>query len=269
MKKIRLFLILSFSFGLNFGFAQTNQFKWIDSIAVKDILFFDVDALGQIYTVDQQGVVMQYNSNFKPKAYYRNIRYGAISHIDVSNPFRIMVFYENFQMIEILDKAMTKIVAMPLNEMGFGKISAASMTRDRKFRVFDATNQQLLRLDNTGNTELASQSLYQILGKSVNVNRITEHETEVFLHAENEILVFDLFGLYVSSISIEVEHSITTQANDADIVYFTTGKIGVKHRKNWDKPEFFDLPFYPIKWAKIQQNQLYLQSVTAICVYQW
>ena len=101
MKNIILFL-----FALVLGNAVLAQ----DEIKIaEDVLSYKADRLGNVYYVDSKNGLNKYEPTIKRYTRYADMRNGKISSIDVTNPLRIVVFYEGQSIAKFLDINLTEI----------------------------------------------------------------------------------------------------------------------------------------------------------------
>ncbi|MDA3780091.1 MAG: hypothetical protein PF487_07745, partial [Bacteroidales bacterium] len=70
--------------------------------------FFKIDNLNNIYLIDGADIDKQ-NFISGEKFHYNNEFLGEVSFLDVSNPFRILVYYKDFNQFIILDNTLSPI----------------------------------------------------------------------------------------------------------------------------------------------------------------
>ena len=116
MKKIFVVLVLS----LLFGFAEAQDFvlwsKDVDASAV------EVDRLGNIYLV-RNNTVAKYDAEMNFICAYDNYPAGSMSSLDVSNPFKVIVFYSEFNKLIYLDSKLAELLSpLMLDDAGLYNI---------------------------------------------------------------------------------------------------------------------------------------------------
>jgi len=86
--------------------------------------FFSTDGFGNLYII-QNSEIIKISTKDDKKTVYSNFSSGKISSIDPSDPFRILVYYKDFNRILFLDKNLTEIMSpIPLDDKGiFNAIS--------------------------------------------------------------------------------------------------------------------------------------------------
>ncbi len=105
MKTIYLILVLFF-FQISFG--QEVRAKFMEKIPLKADYFIGIDDLQNIYYIKD-------NTFFKKTQNetlsYANVALGKIESVDIHNPFKIILFYKNFNSVVFLDNKLNELSA--------------------------------------------------------------------------------------------------------------------------------------------------------------
>ena len=122
----------------------------------------------------------------------------------MTNPFKLLVYYPDFMNAVVLDKFLTFLVTYNFFDLGYQNITAVGSSADGFLWFYDATDYKLKKIDATGNVQLQSQPVNQLINKIINPNFIIEKNGQVFVNDPTEgILVFDNFGAYYKTIPIK------------------------------------------------------------------
>ena len=90
--------------------------KAVDASAV------EVDRLGNIYLV-KNNVVAKYDADMNFLCAYDNYPAGSMSSLDVSNPFKVIVFYSEFNKLIYLDSKLAELLSpLMLDDAGLYNI---------------------------------------------------------------------------------------------------------------------------------------------------
>lgn len=112
MKKILSFVLL---FQLSFVLGQEQ--KWIatktDTIHFQADNFIGYDSFGSYYYVKNNVLIKKTNSKIWQ---YKNLALGKISKVDIQNPLNIVLFYENFNTVILLDNQLNETQKINLSE---------------------------------------------------------------------------------------------------------------------------------------------------------
>jgi hypothetical protein len=100
------------------------------------------------------------NSNFQ----YQNPYLGKITRVDILNPLKIIVFYEEFNMVMVLDNQLNEIQKIDFSKLESPVIaSAVGISGQNKLWLYNSLNQQIGLYDLNSNT-------YQNLGIPIKEN---------------------------------------------------------------------------------------------------
>ena len=201
----QLFLLLSIIHYSLFISAQgmiDNKYELLDSHTVKANAI-SVDNFSNFYAVgDNQ--VMKFDRDGKFLQSYEEVKNGKIGSVDVTNPFKVLVYYPDFMTAVVLDKFMTYLVSYNFFELGYQSVTAVGSSGDGYLWFYDATDYSLKKIDATGKVQLKSQPVNQLIDKIINPNFILEKNGQVFVNDPTVgILVFDNFGAYYKTIPIK------------------------------------------------------------------
>src|SRR5690606_23871748 len=103
LRRIQVIALFFFSV---LGFSQKAELKFISTIAVEADLYFGKDALGYDYFSKNNVLYKQKNSE---KWEYKNLSLGKITLVDLINPLKILVFYQDFNSVVLLDNQLSEI----------------------------------------------------------------------------------------------------------------------------------------------------------------
>lgn len=210
------FFVASFLL-LLFGFAEAQDFvpwsKDVDASAV------EVDRLGNIYLM-KDNVVTKYDAEMNFLCSYDNYPAGSMSSLDVSNPFKVIVFYSEFNKLIYLDSKLAELLSpLMLDDAGLYNIKVVCSSVFGGFWVFDSQNSCVRRVN--PNLEVSQQgtNIYDRLGDA-EVLAMRESINYIFLLTDDgKVLVLDKFGNFYRA--IETEGECTDFCIDNDILYYS------------------------------------------------
>ena len=209
------------STGSEIATAPAQKSIFILSINVKAD-FITTDHIGQLYVV-VNNKVYKYSGNGDIISTYSNNNLGKITFIDASNPLRILLYYKDFGQIEFLDDVLNPIgSSISLEEMGLDQAVLSCTSWDDGIWLYDSKDFQLKRISKNLKLTHESGPIYQLIKTPVNPNYILEYNNFVYLNnPATGIMVFDLFGSYLKTISIrELKYF---QINGNNLFYVDNG----------------------------------------------
>ena len=156
MRKLNLFILLLFvPFSLIcqnaelFGIDGTHSIVGVDNQGNSYILNKNV-----LYKYDSKGEILNNFSDFKN---------GSISHVDVSNPLKIIVLWSELGVVEVLDNTLS-VVGNPINliQMGVDEPTLACASEGDGLWVYDASSGTLNLFNPGGSLLLQSLDLRKL-----------------------------------------------------------------------------------------------------------
>ena len=201
---------------------QNNAF-----ITCDQCLLFDVDPLGQFYTVDRLSRLNKYNTEGKLMYNYTNRELGRLHSIDVSNPMKIFLFYRDLSKVIIVDNTLAEIQRFDLDQFGFQDVSAAGPSNDNQIWVFDKFSLLLMKLDQEGNVTLKSDPVQMLTASRIIPDQIIQRDTRVFINNfQDGLLIFDQYAQFMKNPNLVPGKHFGVQG---DQVYFLEGKNFVRY----------------------------------------
>jgi len=216
-----------------------------------------LDMQQNIYAVDRDQRIIKYNRKGEILNFYQNNRLGKIQQIDVANPHKILIFYKDQQSIVFLDRNMIEVSRIDLNRFGLPEFSTAAVSNDNQIWFFDEFENELKKMDISGNIRTISENTIGIWGESLHITKIRERFNRVFLLDSNKgIFIFDNLGNPLQTINL---------TGLTDFSVFNANTLIVNHRKKG--MGFYSLSedrFLPIEWpenlAHLNINQLSMSA---------
>lgn len=141
-----------------------------------------LDKLDQLYTLDRRGRLAKYDAAGTFRFDYANTVLGAPTLADVSNPLQLVLFYEDYQTIVLLDRTLSEIATLDLRASeGLQRIATAGRAYNDQLWVYDSWDRRLKLLDVAGRVLRRSDELQLLLQVSDAPRTILADETRVYL----------------------------------------------------------------------------------------
>jgi hypothetical protein len=164
--------------------------------------FIEVDNQGNIYTVKDYNLI-KYNNKGKILFKYSDRINGNISSVDVTNPLRILVFFKESNVIVFLDWQLLPI-SDPVSIFDNINIEADAVCTS-------STGNCWIYAGICGCITLYNKSWENIqqtenLSDGINGNKIMfirENNQHLYLGLSDRVLVFDIFGYYLTTIHLK------------------------------------------------------------------
>jgi len=152
------------------------------------------DRVKALWTIENRKVV-KYSLEGSIIAEYSNIEYGAPSIIDASDPFRILLFYSDLQMVVVLSSDANPIGSpFSFNQQFTGTIKGICRCRVGGFWAYSETNKRAFHFDNSFKQGLPSIKIPQE-AFGLELTGMVESSGTLFLGFDNSRVVgVELYG---------------------------------------------------------------------------
>jgi len=140
MKKT-LFLIAFFWCLLASAQNGTLNISKINSVAFQADAFLGYDKFGFWYYVTNNVLIKQ---NERVSVEYKNLSLGKISKVDLQNPLKIVVFYETFNTVILLDNQLNETQKISFSEHTIPIVAAAvGISSQNRLWIYNTLSQQI------------------------------------------------------------------------------------------------------------------------------
>lgn len=188
--------------------------------------FIRSDELGNVFVIKDNNL-SKYDASGKKLHSYTNMYAGDISFVDTHDPFKIFVFYQAFAQVDFLDRTLSlSSSSIDLNLINLGLATLACASYQGGFWVYDPTNFELNRVDQSLNIKEHSGNLQQVTGYTLQPNYMLERDNSLYLNDPDiGILIFDKYGSYYKTIPVKGLTSF--QVFDRKIIYVQENEISI------------------------------------------
>ena len=156
---------------------------------------FNVDNLYNIYLINNNNQVKKLNDKGDSVGVYNDVkRYGDISYIDVTSPLKILVYYQDFATVVILDRFLTHRATIALRQHNILQPGAVALSYDNNIWVYDEAESKIKKIDESGNVLLTSNDLRLSFTEAPQVSKIIDDSGMLYLYdATQGWLLFDYY----------------------------------------------------------------------------
>jgi hypothetical protein len=141
MYKNLIFLILISSFSMAFSQDKKIRITTINTITLDADQFLGTDSFGFSYLIKNNLFV---KTNGKDSYEYKNISLGKITKVDLENPLKVVLFYEDFNTVVLLDNQFNET-----SRINFSKnttpilASGIGIASQNQLWIYNTLNQQI------------------------------------------------------------------------------------------------------------------------------
>lgn len=203
MRKVALLLIFFNCFYLPKIFAQDDSaFHFIKQIPFP-VSSFSVDNIGELYLVTSDNQLKKLNEKGDSVGVFNLVtQYGKLTYVNAENPWKTILFYQNFSTIVLLDKYLNVVTSINLRKENIFKVRAVTTSYDNNIWLFDEQDNKLKKIDDNGNV-LSETVDFRLLFDSVpDPKQIIDRDGFVYLNdPEKGIYIFDYYGSFKSKLT--------------------------------------------------------------------
>lgn len=260
-----LILFTSLSLVLN-DIRTPQEFILLGKIPISKNQHFLIDKMGNIYIYDTKTISFYNQSLEKQYTYNEKSLASEISYIDISNPFKILVYYKDIYTLVFLDNTLSKIgIPIKLESIGLEQSVIAASSNNNGFWVFEKKNNELIKIDQSLHEIQKSSNINQLLNSAINPVFLIEQNENVFLcDPLLGILMFDLYGTYLKTLPLKNINSF--QVIGEHIFYHNDNKLKSYNFRSFAEKSI-PLPVKSAETSCFGQQKIYLINAGNLEIY--
>lgn len=213
---IRLSFLLLFTLFMAWRCDAADSLRLRRSIPMKARMLSS-DPLGNLYVVKGNNTLIRYNSRGDSIGIFNEIKKGHITHIDATNPLRILLFLGDYNQVIVLNNMLSQRYALSLRNTGLLNVSCVANSADGRIWIYDPVAAILMKIDEQLN--VIQRTDLRNLSQNANYpTDMTEFDRNLFLaDSIDGIRRFDPFGFYRTTFPI---HTTSLQFFNEYLVYY-------------------------------------------------
>ena len=231
-----------------------------------DCRFFISDNLHNVYIITSKSEILKYGEDGSFEARYANLKLGKLGQLDAMNPFKLLVYYPDFQTVQLLDRELNSLGSFNLLDLGIVRVGAVAMADDGKIWIYDTGTNKLMTL--TGNTRAQQAQSSVVPFISSNPTQMIFRNNALYVNIPDKgIYVFDRFGKFTKTLNIK--NISYFQVVDNQLLYNQGGKL-FSFQLQTLKTTLMKLP-EGIKGSepmRLEKNWLFVQQGKTIFVHE-
>jgi len=164
---------------------------------------FAVDNIGELYIINTNNQLKKYDANGDSIGVFNQVtKYGKLSYVEAENPWKTLLFYENYSTIVLLDKYLQSIGTINLRNKNIFRVKAITSSYDNKIWLFDEQDNKLKKIDDNGNVVLETTDFRSLFDKVPTPQKIVDKDGFIYLYdPENGMYVFDYYGAFKNKLT--------------------------------------------------------------------
>jgi len=180
-----------------------DPYQLISRIEV-DARVLSTDNLQNLYVITGDGEIVKYNQDGKEMSRFNEFSLGVPTHLDATDPFRVLVFYPDFMTVVTLSTTLNKMGSYELFDLDINFANNLCFANDGNVWIYDGSTLEIKKYSHTGEVLQSSRSLSFEFEEQLNPNFIVQRSNTLFMNDSLVgVLVFDLYGQYRELIPIK------------------------------------------------------------------
>jgi hypothetical protein len=260
MSKIYFFLLFCLSC-LHSILAQ--PFTPLHTIENIDCQSFTTDALYNIYVVTNENELIRYDTLGNITGRFSDKKSGHLKAVEVGNPFQIMLYYDDFQQITLLDKQLTILGKYRLYDAGVQQLTALTVSDRYDLWLYDAGDATLKKWQ-IGVSEATSNHQTLLLRKPP--TWMCVQENILYLKTPTGIQTYDIFGQFIADWEVKMGENGQIFENN---LYFIEDIFFIKYNSTIRLKKSVPLPenAQGATAFRIEKNKLFVLNKNRIQIY--
>lgn len=282
MQKVFTYICFILLFSAHYGCAQSRKTDTTNQNTVRgdegsflysafipgNYNLLEVDVLDNLYLLTSGFQLKKYNADGDSIAVFNDVkRFGNPSNIDVSNPFKILVYYKNFSTAVILDRQLTARNTINFRKQNIFTARTITTSYDNNIWLFDEQDYKLKKIDDEGRVLLESNDLRIITDNVPSPVQMIDSENFVYVYdPEKGFYVFDYYGALKHNLPFLNWQSISASKNklmgfNSDTLF--TYDLNSLTLKNYSLP----LVFKSKQSIKAMNGKVYMLNKEGVTIY--
>jgi hypothetical protein len=222
MKNLLLIIVFGFQM-ICCAQVKTLNLDEDSKIAFNADYFAGFDGFKNYYFVRNNILIKYFEGQTKE---YQNLSLGKLTKVDITNPLKIVLFYENFNTVQLLDNQLNEIQKVDFNQIENPILTkCAGLSGQNKIWTLDTNSQQIGLYDLNSNT-------YKTLGNPLTnpvVLYYTDFNNFYWIDSKNNWFTTTIYGNTTSLGKAENMNALQVISNN-NILYSNEMQLFVKNR---------------------------------------
>ena len=194
-------LLFFFIFYIHISYSQKIQTEFVSKTPLHADTFIGIDGFDHTYYIKNN---VLFKKRDKDTINYSNVLLGKITSVNIQNPFKLVIFYKDFNSVVILDNNLNELTNRIdfTKETLFNNVRFVSASSENNLWLF--SDDSKLHLYNYKNHSIKVQTQPMIFYQNdFNTNQIKSTYKNVWLLSAKGVIQFNEYGNYIQFIDIE------------------------------------------------------------------
>jgi len=121
---------------------DSSSYELIKSLPIEALLITS-DKLQQLYVVTSKNDLIKYNSKGEELFRYSNNTLGELKHVDVTDPFNVLLYYPEFLTVLTLNRTLNPTGEFVLFDLNVLDVQSVALSNDNNIWLYDDVSFQI------------------------------------------------------------------------------------------------------------------------------
>lgn len=219
--------------------AQHDSTFTYSKIIPGEFTYFNTDNLDNIYLVNNSNQLKKIYPNGDSAGVFNDVRkYGKLFSIDATNPLKLLLYYQNFSTIVVLDRFLNIRNVINLRKQNIFNVKVIGSSYDNNIWVFDEGDAKIKKIDDNGQVLSETVDLRMIFDSIPSPTQLIDRDGFVHLYDPDKgFYIFDIYGSLKNKIpllqwkNVEVIDKKLYGFSDSSLFQYQPGSLQLKEYK--------------------------------------
>lgn len=229
---------------------------------------FEVDNLGNMYVLSKDSRLKKINDAGDSLAVFNDVRrYGKISYIDVTNPLKILLYFQEYGTIVMLDRFLNNINSIDLRKFNLFQVKSIGLAYDNNVWIYDELEGKLKKIADDGSLISETTDIRQLTDSVPDPDLLMDQGGLVYLYDSLQgVFIFDHYGGFQKFLPLRNWQHFTVIDNT---ILGWEGHYFLKYTEKTGEEAKQEIPAYCLPAIKIvvRPDNIYVLKTDGIYVF--
>lgn len=229
---------------------------------------FEVDNLGNMYVLSNDSRLKKINDAGDSLAVFNDVRrYGKISYIDVTNPLKILLYFQEYGTIVMLDRFLNNINSIDLRKFNLFQVKSIGLAYDNNVWIYDELEGKLKKIADDGSLISETTDIRQLTDSVPDPDLLMDQGGLVYLYDSLQgVFIFDHYGGFQKFLPLRNWQHFTVIDNT---ILGWEGHYFLKYTEKTGEEAKQEIPAYCLPAIKIvvRPDNIYVLKTDGIYVF--
>jgi hypothetical protein len=248
--------------------AQNDSIFQFQKLIPGTYSYLTVDNLNNVYIINETNQLKKIYANGDSASVFNDVKqFGNPSYIDVSNPLKILLYYNKYATTVVLDRFLNVRNTLNFRKQNIFLVNSIGTSYDNNIWLFDEQNFSLKKIDDEGKAVQESVDWRLLFDTMPSPIKLMDRNTFVYLYDSTKgFYIFDYYGSFKTKLPFKSWHFIEISG---DYIFgFNENKLYSYHLKTTELKEYV-MPSFIKDYTSIEamNGKLYILKKEGVEIY--